>query len=186
QHLAGSGRDGKEGRVGLPSLRSQRRQNDIQTLIVGPKHLEQGLVEQTCLVTLRRRVEFVVKPKLVEEAAQAGIVVMREARMLAAERVGHRGERVVEVRREHVSVGYVVGYLSEAVHVVGEADQPGFAPALGQDLEGVTHHGGTRHLTERADVWQSGGTVAGLEDYRLVGTGLADLQWRDNAAGPLD
>ena len=66
--------------------------------------------------------------------------------------------------RQHLLVRHVVGHLAQAVHVVGEADQPRLELVLGQHLEGVAHHGGARDLAERADVRQAGGAVAGLED----------------------
>jgi hypothetical protein len=48
-------------------------------------------------------------------------------------------------------------------------DQPRLDLVVGQHAEGVAHHGGARHLAERADVRQAGRAVAGLEDHFVLG-----------------
>src|SRR5262249_5998988 len=82
--------------------------------------------------------------------------------------------------RQHFPVGHVVGHLAQTIHVVGKANQPALAPALGQHLEGVAHHGRARHLAESADMRQPGGTVAGLENHGLVGAILERSQPLDD------
>ena len=64
----------------------------------------------------------------------------------------------------HLLVGDVVGNFAQAVHVVGEADEPGRHLVLGEHAEGVAHHGGAGDLAERADMRQAGRAIARLED----------------------
>ena len=186
QHLAGCRRDRQERRVGGAALGPQGRQDDVHHLVVDLEHLQQRGVEPAGLVALGGRQELVLEAELVEEAAQARVVVRGEARVLVAEGIGHGRQRLVEVRRQHVLVGHVVGHLAQAVHVVGEADEPRLDAALGQHLEGVPHHGRARHLAEGADVRQPRRPVAGLEDHRLVGAALERFQPLDDLARLLE
>ena len=64
----------------------------------------------------------------------------------------------------HLLVGDVARHFAQAVHVVGEADQPRRDLVLGEHAEGVAHHGGAGDLAEGADMRQARGTVASLED----------------------
>jgi hypothetical protein len=70
--------------------------------------------------------------------------------------------------RHHLLVGHVVRDLAQAVHVVGERDQPRLDLVVGQHAKGMAHHGGARHFAERADMRQAGRAVAGLEDHRVL------------------
>ncbi len=88
--------------------------------------------------------------------------MVRVARMAAAERVRHLAERLVEMLAHHVLVGQVGRHLAHPVHVVGKGDEA--ARPVHHLREGVPHHQRPRHLLERAEVRESRGTVAGLED----------------------
>ena len=166
------------------------------------QHLEQRRVEAPAGVALGGRQEFVVEAERVEKCLQPRIVVVAEAFMLA-ERVGHLRQRLAEMLGQHLLVRDVVGHLTQAVHVVGEADQPCRDLVLGEDAEGVTHHGGARNLAERADMRQSRWPVAGLEDdgagrlgdalqpaqdlaRLLERPGLADMGMRQQLGADLD
>ncbi len=104
---------------------------------------------------------------MVEEGAQPRIVVLAEACM-GAERVGHLGERLAEMLRQQLLVRHVVRHFAQAIHVVGERDQPRLDRVAGQHAEGVAHHGGARHLAEGADMRQARGAVAGFEDHLVL------------------
>ena len=186
QHLAGLRRDGQERRIGGAALGPQGRQDDVHHLVVDREHPQQRRVEHAGLVALGGGQELVLEAEAVEEAAQARVVVRGKARILVAEGVRHRRQRLADVRRQHVLVGHVVRHLPQAVHVVGEADQPRLALALGQHLEGVAHHGRARDLAEGADVRQAGGSVARLEDRRLVGAARELFQPLDEPARLLE
>ena len=182
QHAAGLGRDRQEDRIGLLALLAQRRQHDRLHLVVVLQHREQHLVEAARLVPIGRRLELVLEAERIEEGAQAGVVGRAEARMLVAERIGHGGERLAEMLRQHLLVGHVVGHLAQPVHVVGEAEEPGRHVA--QPLEGLAHHGGAHDLAEGADMRQARRSVAGLEQDIALGGRLA-LQACDELAGLL-
>ncbi len=124
QHAAGLGRDRQEDRVGLLALLAQGRQHDRLHLVVMLQHGQQHLVEAARLVPIGRRLELVLEAERIEEGAQPRVVGRAEARMLVAERIGHRRERLAEMGRQHLLVGHVVGHLAQPVHVVGEAEQP--------------------------------------------------------------
>ena len=49
-------------------------------------------------------------------------------------------------------LGTLSGTLRRPVHVVGEGDQPGPDLVVGEDAEGMAHHGGARDLAEGADM----------------------------------
>ena len=118
------------------------------------KHLEQRLVEAPAGVAFGRREELVFEAERVEEGTQPRIVVVAEARMIA-ERIGDLRERLAEMFGHHVLVGDVARHFAQAVHVVGEADQPRRDLVLGEHAEGVPHHGGAGDLAEGADMRQA-------------------------------
>ena len=80
-------------------------------------------VEPPGLVIVRRGREFVVEAEAVEKAAQHRVVVRGEALVLA-ERVRDLAQRLAEMGAQHLGVRHVVGDLAQAVHVVGEGEQP--------------------------------------------------------------
>ena len=92
---------------------------------------------------------------------------------VVAERVGHLGERLAEMLRHHLLVGDVVGDLAQAVHVIGKRDEPRRHLVLGENAEGVAHHGRARDLAERADMRKAGRSVSRLEDDGTGGLGDA-------------
>jgi len=93
--------------------------------------------------------------------------LLRAEAIVRAERVRDRSQRLAKVLGQHVLVRKVVRHLAQAVHVIGEAEQPG--RNVGQALECLSHLSGPHHLAEGADVRQTGGTIAGLEqDITLV------------------
>ncbi len=118
------------------------------------EHFEQRRVEAPGCVALGRREKFVVEAESVEKGLEPGIVVMTEARMIA-EGIGHLGERLAEMLGHHLLVGDVVRDLTQAVHVVGEADEPRRHLVLGEHAEGVAHHGGAGDFAEGADMRQA-------------------------------
>ena len=176
------GIDRQERRIGLRPLLAQRRQHDVHHRVEALQHLEQRRVEAAGLVALGRRHELVFEAERVEEGAQPRVVVLAERRM-RAERVGHLGQRLAEMLRQHLLVRHVVRHLAQPVHVVGERDQPRLDLVVGQHAEGVAHHGGARDLAERADVRQAGRAVAGLEDHLVL---RLLLQPRDDLARLLE
>ena len=95
------------------------------------------------------------------------------------ERVGDRGQRHLQVLRHHVPVGDVVGDPSQPVHVVGEGDQLG--GNVGNNLEGLAHHGGPRDLAEGADMGQPRWPVAGFQQHLALGRRLAAQPFQDLA-----
>ena len=163
QHAAGPRRDRQERRIGLRALLAQRRQHDRHDLLEMRQHFEESFVETARRVAGGRGHELVVEAELIEKGAQPRIVVFAEA-SVRAERIGHLGERLVEMLRDHLLVGDVVGHLAQAVHVVGESDQARLDLVVGEHAEGVAHHGGARHFAEGADMRQAGRAVAGFEN----------------------
>ena len=159
---AGRRVDRQERGIGGGPLLPERGQHDRLDLVEGLERPDQRRVEPARRIGLGRRHELVVEAEAVEKAAQARVVVGGEARILA-ERVRHLGQRLAEMPRHHLAVRDVVGGLAQAVHVVGERDQARLDRIPGQRAEGVPHHGRARHLAERPDVRQSGGSVSGLE-----------------------
>ena len=111
--------------------------------------------------------ELVFEAERVEERAQPRVVVRAEA-FVGAERLGIRVSGLPKMLRQQVLVRHVVGHLAQAVHVVGEGDEPRLHLVVGQHAEGVPHHGGARDLAERADVRQAGRAVAGLEHHLVL------------------
>ncbi len=167
QHDAGRRIDRQERRIGGGALLAQGRQHDRHHSVEALEHFEQRVVEATRHVAVGRRQKFIFKSEVVEEGAQPRVVVRAEARVFA-ERIGHLGQRLTEMLRQHLLVRHVVGNLAQAVHVVGEGDQPRLDLVVGEHAEGVAHHGGARHLAEGADMRQAGGAVAGLEDHLVL------------------
>ena len=62
---------------------------------------------------------------------------------------------------------------------VGDADDLGGYLVVGEHTEGVTHHRGAHDFAEGADMWQTRGAVAGLEDHNVLRRFLQPL--RDQA-----
>ena len=159
--------DRQEGRIGRGPLLAQRRQHDLHHGVVARQHLEQRRVELAGAIRVGRGLELVVEAEAVEEGAEPGVVVAAE-RVMRAERVRHLGQRLAEIGREQFLVRHVVRHLAQAVHVVGEGDEPGRDGVAGQHLEGVADHRGPRDLAEGADMWQARGAVAGFKDHRFL------------------
>ena len=176
EHRAGARADRQERRIGRRALLAQGRQHDRHHLVDPRQHLEQRRVEPPRLVIVGRARELVVEFERIEEGAQPRIVVRAETRM-GAERIRHRGQGLAEVLFQHLLVGHVVRHLAQAVHVVGEGEQPGLDPVLGQHAKRMAHHGGARDLAESADMRQPRRSVAGLEQHLVL---RFLLQPRDN------
>ena len=168
KHLPGARTDRQERRIGRGALLPQRRQHDRHHLLEPLEHLEQRRVELAGFVIVGRAYELVFEAELIEERAQPRIVVVPERGILVRERVRHAGQRLVEMRGEHLLVRHVVRHLAQAVHVIGEGDQPRLDPVVGQHAERMPHHGRAGDLAERADVRQAGRTVAGLEQHLVL------------------
>ncbi len=164
EHEPGARTDRQERRIARRALLAQRRQHDRHHLLQPLQHAQQRGVEPARGVILGRGREFVVEAELVEERAQPRIVVRAET-VMAAERIGHLGQRLAEMLGQELLVRHVVRHLAQAVHVVGEGEQARLDLVLGQHAEGVAHHGGARDLAEGADMRQAGRAVAGLEQH---------------------
>ena len=174
-HDAGARMDRQEGRIGRRALLAQRGQHDRLHLIEAVEHAQQRRVEAARRVIVGRGGEFVIEAETVEEGAQARVVGRAKRGIFARERVGNARQRLAEMLGEHVLVRHVVGHLAKPVHVIRESEQARLDPALGQHLEGVTHHGGAGDLAEGADVRQARGAVAGLEQ-NLGRAGFGDAR----------
>ena len=94
--------------------------------------------------------------------------MMPEAFVVAAERVGDNGQRLVQMRFEERLIRHIVRNFAHAIHVVRKAEQPRLALALGQYFECMPHHRRARHFAERADVRQTRRAIARLEQNSLV------------------
>ncbi len=186
EHAAAGRRDRKERAIRLLPLGAQGRQHDGHDFVVALDGAEQDLVEAAGLVVLRGARKLVLEAEGVEEAAQHGVVVVAEARIVAAERIGHGRQRHLQIGLEGRAVRHVLRDLAHAVHVVREAKEAGLDLAFRQHLEGVAHHGGARNLAEGADVRQARRAVAGLEQHRLVAAALGLFETGDKAARLLE
>jgi hypothetical protein len=160
--MAGLRAEGQERAVGGAAFRAQGGEDDLLHLVVILQHAEQRLVEFAGGIAFGRALEFVVETELVQEGAKACVVVVAEA-FMRAERVGHAGQRLVEMLGQHFLVRHVVRHLAQAVHIVGKGEQPGRDIRHGG--KGVAHHGGARDLAEGADMRQAGRAIAGLEQH---------------------
>ncbi len=125
--------------------------------------------------------KFIIETELIEEAAQAGIVVVRKA-FVCTERVGYAGQWLFERGLQQLLVGHVVGHLAQAVHIIGKADKARLALSLGQDFEGVADHRCARDLAKGADVRQSRWPITRLEDDRLLLPARHPFEALDEAA----
>ncbi len=122
-------RDRQERAVGRLTLGAKRGQHDVHDVVVALDGAQQHFVEAASLVVLGGAREFVLETEGIEEAAQHGVVVIAEARVVAAERIGHRRQRHLEIRLERLPVRNVFRDFAHAVHVVGEAEKARLALA---------------------------------------------------------
>src|SRR3546814_3828047 len=83
QHAPGFWAERQERAVGLAALWSERRQHNVLYRLVVAQHLQQRGIEAAGGVPVGRRLELVLETEGVEEAAQARIVVVPEALVLA-------------------------------------------------------------------------------------------------------
>ncbi len=162
EHPARLGMDRQEDRIGLLALLAQGRQHHLHQRVIAFGGQQQRLVELAGLVEIGRRIELVLEPEGVEEAAQHRVVVMPEA-FEFPERVGHACQRHLQIVAQHLGVRHVLGDLAHPVHVVGKADQP--CRDVADRLEGAADHRGAQHLAEGADVRQARGAIARLEQH---------------------
>ncbi len=84
------------------------------------------------------------------------------AGMAAAIRIGHAGERLIEMIVHHLLVRHARRHLPHPVHVVGKGDQA--ARPIHQLGQSVADHQRPGHFLEGAEVRQPARAVAGLED----------------------
>ena len=167
QHHAGARTDRQERRIARRALFAQGRQHHRHHLVDALQHAHQRRVEFSRSVIIGRARELVVESERVEKRAQPRVVVGAET-VMGAERIGHPGQRLAEVLFQHLLVRHVVGYLAQAVHVVGERDQPGPDLVLGEHTKRMAHHGGARDLAESADMRQARRPVAGREQHLVL------------------
>ena len=182
QHRAGARANREERRIARRALLAQRRQHDRHHLLEPLQHAQQRRVEVSRRVIVGRTGEFVVKTERVEEGAQPRIVV-RAKTVMGAERIRHARQRLAEILLQQLLVRHIVRHLAQAVHVVGEGEQPRLDLVLGEHAKGMAHHGGARDLAEGADMRQARWAVAGLEQHLVL---RAFLQPRDNRLGLLE
>ena len=170
RHLQDDARLGahrQERAVGLAPFFAQGRQDDAHDPVVVPQNVQERRVELAFLVALGRALELVLEAEFVEKGLEPRVVVGAEA-VMGAERIRDRGQGLAQMLRQHLMVRHVVGYLAQAVHVVGEGEQP--RRHVAQPLERLAHHGRAHDLAEGADMGQAGRAVARLEqDVALLG-----------------
>src|SRR3546814_20522257 len=85
--------------IGRRALGAQRRQHDVENVLIVPQHGLQRVVESARLVAFGRADEFIFEAEAVEKFAQHRIIVMRETFELA-ERIGNSGERLAQIDRK--------------------------------------------------------------------------------------
>ena len=77
---------------------------------------------------------------------------------------------------QHLRLGQIVGHLAKAVHVVGKSDQ--MSGNVRQSLEGMADPTGAGDFAKGADMRQTRGAIASLEQHLLhrfcVGAALLD------------
>ena len=167
EHAPRLGVDRQEDRIGLPPLLAQALEHDLHDVVIARGGAQEHRVEASRAVELGGADEFILEPERVEEPPQHGVVVMPEA-LMRAERVGHGGQRFLQMRREALGIGHVARHLAHPVEIVGKADQP--RGDVADHLEGAADHGGAQHLAEGADMRQARRAIARLEEHMpLVG-----------------
>ena len=162
KHAARLRADRQEAGIGLLPLLAQRGQHDRHDRVIPLRRPQQDRVHLAGLVILGRAGEFVLEPEGIEEPAQHRVVVVAEAREFP-ERVGHRGQRALQMLAQHGRVRHVFGHLAHSVHVVREHQQ--LRRQLRDFLKRAPDHRGPRHFAEGADMRQARGPVAGLEQH---------------------
>ena len=174
QHAACARADRQEGRIGGPPLLPQGWKHHIHDRLVLLRCAQQHRVKPAGLVAVGCRKELVLEAEFVEEGAETRIHVRAIGRM-GAERIGHRGQRLLEEGFQRSGIGHGIGNLPHTVHVIGHADQARGIFARRQHLKRMTDHCGTHNFAEGANMRQARGTVASLEDDRRVCLALACL-----------
>ena len=166
EHAPAVRADRQDRAVGLLAFGAERRQHRLADRLVALEHAAQHLVEAAGAIAFGGADELVFEAEAVQERLQPLIHVVAVA-LGGAERVRDRGQRLLQMLRDHRGIGDVVGNCAQAVHVVGERDQPG--RQIGQAGERLAHQRGAEHLGEGADVRQPGRAVAGLEQDEAFG-----------------
>jgi hypothetical protein len=154
EHHPGARTDRQERRIAGRAFLAQAGQHDRHHLLDPLQHRQERRVEPSRCVVVGRTGKFIIEAEGVEERPQPRIVMRAETGM-RPERIRHLGQRLAEILGQHLLVRHVVRYLAQAVHVVGERQQPGLDLVLSQYAERVTHHRGARDLTEGTDMRQA-------------------------------
>ena len=162
QNAARLWRNRQKDRIGLLAFLAQAGQHDLHQIVIAFGGAQQHLVKPAILVKIGRADELILKAERIQKTAQHGIVVVAEAFKLA-ERVGHHGQRALQMRAQHFGLGHIVGDLAHPVHIVRKTDQP--RGNVRNHLEGPADHRGARHFAKRADMRQAGGAVAGFKQH---------------------
>ena len=89
---------------------------------------------------------------MVEKNLQPRIIMSGKA-FMGAKGVGHSGQRLLQMRLQHVLVGNIIRHFAQAIHIIGDANQLGGSP--GQRFKCPTHHGGASHFAKRANMRQA-------------------------------
>ncbi len=152
--------DRQEAGIGLLTLLTQTGQHDLHDRVIAFGGQQQGGVELARLVEFGRADEFVFEPECIKETAQHGVVMGAKAGIFA-ERIGHRGQRLLQMLAQHLGVRDVLGHLAHPVQIVRETEQP--RRNVRDHLKGAADHRRARHLAKGADMGQPRGAIAGLE-----------------------
>ena len=153
----------QEGRIGRLPLGPKGGQHHLHDVVIALGGAQQHGVELAAAVIFGGAGEFVVEAERVEEAAQHGVIVLAETGIFIGPGIGHRGQRLLQMRLHGLFGRHGIGNLAHAVEIVGETDQPGRDLIARQQAEGGAHHGGAGHFAKGADMGQARRAITGLE-----------------------
>ena len=167
----------QENRIGRGALFTLGFQHDRHDGIIIVHRAFQHLVKLAGFVEFLGGVEFILKAKGIQEAAQHG-VVMRAKAVVGAKRIRHRRQRHLQIGLKRLRIGHIGGHFAQPVQIVGETDQLGWDVA--DRLKGHFDHRGAGHLTKGADMRQAGGAIAGFKQniallWRTLGIAFEKL-----------
>ena len=160
QHTAGFRVDRQETGIALLTLLAQAFEHHGHDGVIPLAGAQQHLIKTAVLVKFGGADELILEPERVQKPAQHGVVVVTEALMLA-KRIGHRGQRTLQILAQHLRVRNIVRNLAHPVHVIRKADQARWDVA--NLLKRAADHRRARDLAKSANMRQAGGTIAGFE-----------------------
>ena len=171
QDTSGRRRDRKERRVCLPAFLPQGRQHDRHHVVESLQNPNEGIIESTGTVHLRRAHELVVEAELVEERAEHRVIVFPETCVFRIEGVGGPGQGFAEMACHHLPVRDVLRHLAQAIHVVRIGKEA--RRDIRQQRESMAHHAGPGDFTEGSDMGQARWSVSGFEQHVALFRGPA-------------